>query len=83
MEEIGRIKESTTSSFVFRSETEIKKHDYIRVENVLAQIWEVKQLSDGIFGYANIIGSLTQKEVIIKACQSITHNTTGECLLLA
>lgn len=57
MEEVGKITESTTSSFIFRAEKEIRKHDYVRVGEVLAQIWEIKQQSGGIFAHAHIIGS--------------------------
>lgn len=57
MEEVGKITESTTSSFIFRAEKEIRKHDYVRVGEVLAQIWEIKQQSNGIFAHAHIIGS--------------------------
>ncbi|HDN95497.1 MAG: hypothetical protein DRN29_02635 [Thermoplasmata archaeon] len=61
MEEIGEIKESTTSSFVFRTDKDVRKHDYVRVDDILAQIWEVKQMSNGTFAYANVIGSLSRR----------------------
>ena len=61
MEEIGKITESTTSSFIFRAEKDVEKHQYVRVNDVLAQIWEIKQLSNGMFAHARIIGSEKRK----------------------
>ncbi|HDN50424.1 MAG TPA: ATP-binding protein [Thermoplasmatales archaeon] len=61
MEEIGEIKESTTSSFVFRAKEDVRKHDYVRVGDILAQIWEIKQQSNGTFVYANIIGASNRR----------------------
>jgi len=61
MEEVGKITESTTSSFIFRAEKEMRKHDYVKVGEVLAQVWEIKQQSNGIFAYAHIIGSESKR----------------------
>jgi len=61
MEEIGEIRESSTSSFVFRTEKEVRKHDYVRVDDILAQIWEIKHHSGGTFAYATIIGSTDRR----------------------
>jgi len=64
MEEVGEIKESTTSSFVFRVKNGVRKFDYVCVEHdgiVLSQIWEIKQQSDGIFAEAHVIGSMNKK----------------------
>lgn len=64
MEIVGEVIESTTSSFVFKASQEIKKLDYVCIKNddfVLAQIWEIKQQSNGIFAEASIIGALNKK----------------------
>ena len=61
MEEIGEIKESATATFTFKAFKDIRKLDYVFVENVLAQVWEVKQTVNGIFAYATIIGSINDK----------------------
>jgi hypothetical protein len=61
MEEIGRVSESTTASFVFTAEQPVRKHDYVCVGDVLAQVWEIKQVSSGTYGHANVIGSSNRR----------------------
>ena len=57
MQEIGEITESTTSSFIFRADRDVEKHQYVRIEDVLAQIWEVRHTGSGMFAHAKVIGS--------------------------
>ncbi len=64
MEEVGEIKESSTSSFVFKATADVRKLDYVLVEDILAQIWEIKQQSQGTFAHAVVIGSLRKNYMI-------------------
>lgn len=67
MEVIGEIKESTTSSFIFRAEKEIRKYDYVCVNYdgiVLSQVWEIKHHSQGIFAEAHVIGAANKKYMV-------------------
>ncbi len=57
MQEIGEVTESTTSSFIFRANTQVEKHQYVKVDNFLAQIWEIKHTGSGMFAHAKVIGS--------------------------
>lgn len=64
MEAIGKIVSSSTSSFIFSASEEVRKFDYVCVEHddiALAQVKEVKENVNGIFGEAEIIGYLNKK----------------------
>jgi len=61
MQEIGEITESTTSSFIFRAEREVEKHQYVRVDDFLSQIWEIKHTGGGMFAHARVIGSESRR----------------------
>lgn len=64
MEPIGEVISSTTSSFNFSVLKEVKKFDYVCVEHnglALAQVKEVRQQKNGVFGEAEIVGYMNRK----------------------
>jgi len=64
MEAIGEVISSTTSSFTFSVLKEVKKFDYVCMEHnglALAQVREVRQQKNGIFGEAEIVGYMNRK----------------------
>ncbi len=64
MEPVGKITGSSTSSFVFSVDKEVRKFDYVCVEHhglALAQIKEIKQSNAGTFAEAEVIGYENRK----------------------